>query len=317
MLAAFSAAAWIRPGRAQRVYRIGVLINGPQRSMATRYEALRAGLRQLGYIDGRNVSLAVRWNDGPLERLPALAAELVKEKPDVLLGAPVHAATALQKNAQDIPIVLMWGAGAVKVGLAKSYGRPGRNVTGLETQTDELTSKHLELLKAVAPRVSRVAVLNTDEYLFHEEAWRAARQAAQRLKLILVDVRVRAVDDLGRLARECGKQGCDGLYVMPDPVMINWRPAIIEQAAKLRLPAVYFQPEFAQEGGLLAYSANIEDMCRRAAGYVDKILKGAAPSDLPIERASKFDLIINLRTARSIGVDVPAELLARADQVIR
>jgi putative ABC transport system substrate-binding protein len=210
----------------------------------------------------------------------------------------------------------MWGAGAVKIGLAKSFARPGLNVTGLETQNEELTAKHMELLKTMAPRVSRLGVLNSGNYLFHDEAWHAARESAHALRLSLVDVRIGGAEDLPRLAASCGKGGCDGLYVMPGPVLINLRAEVIEQAARLRLPAVYFQPEFVEEGGLASYSPNIEDMCRRAAGYVDKILKGAKPADLPIERPLKFELLINLKTAKSLGLTIPGDLLARADRII-
>jgi putative ABC transport system substrate-binding protein len=248
---------------------------------------------------------------------PSLAAELLKSKPDVVVAAPVLAAAAVQKHNGSVPIVVMWGSGAVKIGLAKSFARPGLNVTGLEGQSEDLTGKHLELLKAIAPRVSRLGVLNSSNYLFHEEAWRAARESAQALKLSLVDVRVGGAEDLSRVAATCGKGGCDGLYVMTGPILINLRSQVIEEAARLRLPAVYFQPEFVEEGGLASYSANIEDMCRRSAGHVDRILKGARAGDLPIERPLKFELLINLKTAKSLGLAISGDLLARADRVIQ
>jgi putative ABC transport system substrate-binding protein len=186
----------------------------------------------------------------------------------------------------------------------------------LETQNEDLTGKHLELLKTIAPGVSRLGVLNSGNYIFHDEAWRAARESAHPLKLSLVDVRIGGAEDLPRLAAVCGNGGCDGLYVMPGPILINLRAQVIEQAARLRLPAVYFQPEFVEEGGLVSYSPNIEDMCRRAAGYVDKILKGAKAADLPIERPLKFELLINLKTAKSLGLTIPGDLLARADRIV-
>jgi putative ABC transport system substrate-binding protein len=275
------------------------------------------GLKEHGYVEGRNLSLLVRWNEGNLERLPDLAAELLREKPDAFVCAPVLAAAAVQKHSRTVPVVLGYGAGAVKIGLAKSFARPGINVTGLETQTEDMIQKHMELLKTIVPGVSRLGVLNTGRYLFHDEAWRAAAEAAQAMKLALIDVRVSAPADLVRLASSCGNGACDGLYVMPDPNLINWRAPIIEQAARLRLPAVYFQPEFVQEGGLASYSADIADMFRRAAGYVDKILKGAKPGDLPIERPSKFELTINLKTARALGLTIPDAVLVRADRLIK
>jgi putative tryptophan/tyrosine transport system substrate-binding protein len=268
-------------------------------------------------VEGRNLSLSVQWNEGGLERLPGLAAELLKPRPDVIVAAPALAAAAVQKQTSSVPIVLMWGAGAVKLGLAKSFARPGLNVTGLETQNEDLTGKHLELLKTIAPGISRLGVVNSSNYIFHDEAWRAARESAQPLKLSLIDVRIGSAEDLPRLAMTCGNGGCDGLYLMPGPILINLRAQLIEQAARLRLPAVYFQPEFVEEGGLASYSPNIEDMCRRAAGYVDRILKGAKAADLPIERPLKFELVINLKTAKSLGLAIPGELLARADRVLQ
>jgi putative ABC transport system substrate-binding protein len=235
------------------------------------------------------------------------------DRREFLIGSVAVLGTARTASAQQ----RMYRAGSVKLGLAKSFARPGLNVTGLETQNEELTGKHMELLKTLVPGVSRVGVLSSGNYIFHEEAWRAANQTARALKLSLVDVQVGSAEDLARLAAMCGKGNCDGLYVMPGPVLINLRAQVIEQAARLRLPAVYFQPEFVEEGGLASYSPNIEEMCRRAAGYVDRILKGAKAGDLPIERPLKFELIINLKTAKSLGLTIPGELLARADRVIQ
>lgn len=315
-LAAMCAVAPLRAGYAQRVHRVAVLIHGPERAQQNRYMALRAGLKDHGYEEGKNLRLDVRWNDGGLDQLPDLAAELLRDKPEVVVAAPVLTAAAVQKRTSTVPIVIMWGAGAVKLGLARSFARPGTNVTGFETQNEDLTPKHMELLKTVAPRISRLAVLNTGKYIFHDEAWLAARQAAKALKLELIDVRVAERGDLTRLASSCAGGGCDALYVMPDPILINWRPEIIGEAERLRLPAAYFQPEFVLDGGLMSYSANIEDMCRRAAGHVDKILKGRRPTELPIEHPTKFELIINLKAAKQIGLTIPPSMLARADRVI-
>jgi putative ABC transport system substrate-binding protein len=307
----------VRGAHAQRTHHIAVLVHGPERTQRARVEALRAGLKEHGYAEGRNLRLTVRWNEGGLERLPDLAGELMRAKPDLVVAAPVLAAVAVQKQSRSVPVVVMWGAGAVKVGLAQSYARPGLNATGLETQNEDLTGKHLELLKTMVPGISRLGVLNSNAYIFHEEAWRAANESARALKLSLVDVRVNSAEDLPRLAATCGKGGCDGLYLMPGPILINLRAQIIEQAARLRLPAVYFQPEFVEEGGLASYSPNIDDMCRRAAGYVDKILKGAKPGELPLERPLKFELLINLKAAKALGLKIPGDLLARADRIIQ
>jgi ABC-type uncharacterized transport system substrate-binding protein len=311
------AAALPFAGRAQRVYRVGTLVNGPEQVWGARIASLRAGLKGLGYAEGKNLALISRWNEGGVERLPDIAAGLLREKPDVCVCGPVLAAAAVHKHSRSVPIVVGHGAGSVKIGLAKSFARPGGNVTGVETQNEDLTPKHIEVLKTVAPRISRVAVLNTGKYLFHDEAWQAAARTAQALKLALVDVRVAVAGDLSRLASACAKGGCNALYVMPDPGLINLQAQIVEEAARLRLPAVYFQPEFVQVGGLISYSANIEDLYRRAADFVDRILKGAKPGDLPIERPTKFELVVNLKTARSLGLTIPGDLLARADRVIR
>ena len=318
LLFVFGASALGAPARllAQRVYRIAVLIHGSERGWTARYDALRAGLRALGYVEGKNLSLAVRWNEGGLERLPALAAELLRDKPDVFVASPVLSAAAAHKHSQTVPIVIASGSGAVKIGLAKSLARPGGNVTGLESQQQDLTLKHFELLKTIAPAVSRVAVLNTEKFIYHDEAWRAAAQAAKVLKFTLIDLRVEVPGDLARIAPTCGKAGCDALYVMVGPNFINWRTQIIEQAAQLRLPAVYYQPEFVHEGGLISYSADIEDMFRRAATHVDKILKGAKPGDLPIEQPIRFELVVNRKTATALGLKISGAILVQATKII-
>jgi len=301
---------------AQRVYRIAVLIHGTERTLGARFEALRAGLRELGYIEGKNLSISIRWNEGGLERLADLAEELLRTKPDVLVVAPVVAAAAAQKHTKTVPIVIASGGGVVKIGLAQSLARPGGNVTGLENQAEELVQKHIELLKTIVPGITRLAVLNTGKYIFHDEAWRAAAQAAQVMKVTLVDVRVGAPRDLARLASICGKEGCGGLYVMTDPLLTNWRAQIIEEAFRLRLPAVYPSIEFAEEGGLISYSQNIQEQYRRAAAYVDKILKGAKPGDLPIERPTIFELVVNLKTAKALGLTIPNSILLQTTRII-
>ncbi len=252
LIVAVGAVAVVAPVHllAQRVYRIAVLIQGTERTLGARFDALRAGLRELGYIEGRNLSISISWNEGGLERLSDLAEELLRGKPDVFVVAPVVTAAAAQKLTRTVPIVIASGGGVVKIGLAQSFAHPGGNVTGLENQAEELVQKHIELLKTIVPGITRLAVLNTGKYIFHDEAWRAAAQAAQAMKITLIDVRVGAPRDLARLASICGKEGCGGLYVMTDPILNNWRAQIIEEAMRLRLPAVYAQPEFAEEGGL-------------------------------------------------------------------
>jgi putative ABC transport system substrate-binding protein len=294
-LAGFAALALAGRAGAQRVYRIGVLANGTEHLWGSRVAALRAGLKERGYVEGRNIVLIIRWN----------------------VCGPVLSAAALQKASRTIPIVLGTGAGLVKTGLAKSFARPGGNVTGIESSAEDVVSKHIELLKLVAPRVSRVGILTTGNFMFYEEAWNAARNAAKALKMELTEIRLSTLQDVARLDGKCGNAGCDALYTLSDPVTINWRAEIVQKVASLRLPAMYFQPEFVERGGLMSYSANIDEMFRKSADYVDRILKGAKPADLPIELASKFELTINLGTARSLGLDIPGDVLARADRLIR
>ena len=316
--AAVGLPSWLQHAVAQRLPRVGVLFNGSERSSHLRLDALRAGLKALGYVEGKNLILTVLWNEsGMVERLPDLAANLLRERPDVIVAAPAVAAAAVRKHTDTVPIVMGWGAGAVKIGLAKSLARPGGNVTGLDAQNEELVAKHVELLKEIAPNVARLGVLNTGKSLFHDEAWASAVKAAQILKLVLVDLRVNDPRDFARVASACGNGSCEALYVMSDPVLVNWRAEIIELAARLRIPAIYTQPDFALEGGLLSYSPNIDAMALRAATFVDKILKGAKPADLPIERPTRFELIVNQKTAKALGLTIPQTILVRADRMIQ
>lgn len=316
-LAALGVAGRLPVAHAQRVYRIAVLIQGSERTQGARFEALRTGLKALGYVEGKNLSLSVRWNEGSMEQLPDLAAELLRDKPDVCVAAPVVAAAAVHKLTRMVPIVMASGAGAVQAGIAQSLARPGGNVTGLTNQGDELTQKQIELLKTIVPGISRLGALTTGVSPVHDEMWRGALQAAQALKLKLIEVRVGAPGDLARLDSSCGKGGCQALLVMLDPQLANWRAQIIHSAARLRLPAIYFAPEFALEGGLISYATNGEELWRRAATYVDKILKGAKPSELPIEQPTKFELVINMKTAKTLGLTIPQSVLLRADEVIQ
>jgi len=315
-LVGLGATGWMPGALAQRLYRVAVLTQGSERTQGARFEALRAGLRELGYVEGKNLSLLVRWNEGSLDRLPELAAELLREKPDVFVTAPVLTTAAVHKLTRTVPIVMASGAGAIRFGMVRSLAHPGGNVTGLTNQIDELTEKQIELLKAIVPGLSRLGVLNTGKSAAHEDSWRGAQQAAQALKLKLVEVRVDSSGDLPRIASLCGKGGCQGLLVQLDPQLVNWRAQIVRIAAQLRLPAMYFAAEFVQEGGLVSYASSGEDLWRRAAGYVDKILKGAQPADLPIEQPLKFELVVNLKTAKALGVTIPQTILLRADRVI-
>jgi len=302
--------------QAQRVFRIGVLIHGTERTYGARVEALRAGLRELGYIEGRNLKLSVHWNEGSAERLPDLAAELLREKPDLLVAAPVFSAAAAHKHTRTVPIVIASGSGAVQIGIAQSLAHPGGNVTGVTHQGEDLTQKQVELLKTIAPGISSVGFLTSGKSFIYDEQRRHVMGAAEVLKLRFIEVRIGTAVDLGQLASMCGKGGCEALLVATDPTLTNLRAQIYDWATRLRLPAVYPVPEYAEEGGLIGYGANGEELFRDAATYVDKILKGAKPGDLPIAQPTKFELVVNLRAAKAIGLTIPQSVLLRADKVI-
>lgn len=303
--------------RAQRVVRIGVLINGTDRTQGRRLQALREGLAELGYVEGRNLFLSVRWNEGGAERLPDLAAELLRDKPDVLVASPVYSAAAAHKHTHTVPIVIAGGAGAVQIGIVKSLARPGGNVTGVTNQGEDLTQKQMELLKTISPGVTRVGFLTTGKSFIYEDQKRYAMKAAEILKLKMVELRIGAPADLERAASMCGKGGCQALLVASDPLFVNMSPQISQWAERLRLPAVYPAEEYVRDGGLISYGANVNALFRRAATYVDKILKGAKPADLPMEQPTRFDLIVNLKAAKAIGVTIPQLVLAQADAVIQ
>jgi putative ABC transport system substrate-binding protein len=309
-------AAWLPAAQAQRVYHVAVLVWGTERTQRTRVEALRAALKLLGYVEGQNLTLSVRWNEGGVDRLPDLAAELLRGQPDVFVAAPVRAAVAVHKLTRTVPIVMSSGSGALQAGIAESLARPGGNVTGVTNQGDELTPKQMELLKIMVPSLSRVAVLSTGVSAAYDRTWRDAQLTAQTMKLKLIEVRIGAPADLTRLESSCGKGACQALLVLLDPQLFNWRAQIIRSAAQSRLPAIYFAGEFARDGGLVSYGTDGTELWRRAATYVDKILKGANPGELPIEQPTKFELVVNMKTARELGIRIPQELLLRADEVI-
>ena len=300
--------------RAQQVFRVGVLIHGTERTYGARVAALRVRLRDLGYLEGGNLLLSVRWNEGSAERLPDLAAELLRERPDVLVAAPVFSAAAAHRHTRTVPIVIASGSGAVQIGIAQSLARPGGNVTGVSHQGEDLTQKQVELLKTIAPNISSIGFLTSGKSFIYEEQKRHVMQAADALRLRFIEVQIGP--DLGRLASMCDKGGCEALLVATDPTLTNLRAQIYELATQLRLPAVYPVPEYAKEGGLIGYGANGEELFRNAAAYVHKILKGAKPGDLPIEQPTKFDLVVNLKAAKAIGLTIPQALLLRADEVI-
>ena len=305
--------------QAAKIPRIGWLANNPAGSPHL-LEAFLQGLRDLGYVEGRNVVIEYRDAEGKLERLPALAAELVALKVDVIVAAGPPAALAAKQATRTLPIVFASSGDPVTSGLVTSLARPGGNVTGLSAVAPELVGKCLEQLKQAVPGVSRVAVLwqpgglgeRTDKYILKE-----AEVAARALGVRLQFVEARGPADFDRAFSDMTRARAGALTVLSTPMFVSERRRLVDLAAKNRLPAVYPWREFVDAGGLMSYGPNLADMFRRAATYVDKILKGAKPADLPVEQPTKFELVINLKTAKALGLTIPASVLARADEVIQ
>jgi putative ABC transport system substrate-binding protein len=305
--------------QAAKVARIGYLANNLAASPHLP-EAFRQGLRDLGYVEGRSVVIEYREAEGKFERLPALAAELVALKVDVIVAAVILAALAAKQATRTIPIVFAAVADAVGSGLVTSLARPGGNVTGLSALGPALVGKCLELLKQAVPGVSRVAVLwqpRAQGERTERDMLKEAEVAARALGVRLQFVEARGPEDFDRAFSEMTRARAAALNVLPSSMFFGERRRLVDLAAKNQLPAVYLSREFVDAGGLMAYGPNVADLYRRAATYVDKILKGTKPADLPVEQPTKFELVINLKTAKTLGLTIPPSLLGRADQVIQ
>jgi putative ABC transport system substrate-binding protein len=279
--------------------------------------AFRQGLRELGYAEGQSIVVEYRHAHGALDRVSNFAAELVGLKVEVLVVGGTKSAQLAKAQTTTVPIVFATSGDPVSSGLATSLAHPGGNATGMSIVSPDLNGKHLELLKAAVPKISRVSVLYNPTNPAAANALDATREAARTLALELQLLEVRQPNELpGAFAAMTGWRAA-GLLVLADPVLGNEIDQVAKLAAKSRLPAIYVRREFAETGGLLAYGPSFSDNYRRAATYVDKILKGAKPADLPIEQPTKFELIINLKTAKALGVRIPQSLLSRADAVIQ
>ena len=298
---------------ASQIPHVGVLnaVNAP----ASR-EALVQGLRELGYAEGRNIVIDYRSADGHLERFPDLAAELVRVKVDVIVASGNPAIIALKKATQSIPIVMTVVADPVGAGFIASLSRPGGNITGLTNIAEQLSGKRLELLKEINPKIARVAVFRNPTIPTHVNLWKETQEAAEALGLKVLPLDIRAADEIEQAFDAMAKEHVEALIVLPQPVTTT-NQRIVQLAAKNRLPAMYPFADDVDLGGLMAYGSSRLDLWRRAAVYVDKILKGAKPSDLPVEQPTKFELVINLKTAKQIGLTIPPNVLARADRVIK
>ena len=279
-------------------------------------QAFRQGLRELGYIEGQSIAIEFRWAELQYDRLPGLAAELVRLKVNVIVAAGPPAIQAAKQATETIPIVMAAVADAVAAGFVASLARPGGNITGLSLMHSELVGKQLELLKEVLPKVSRVALLGNPANPNYAPLLRHAQDAARVLGVRLQPLEARNSSEIDSALAAITRERTGALIVLADTVLLDHRTRIADYAIRRRLATVFGFSEFAEVGGLLAYGPSLSDGFRRTATYVDKILKGAKPADLPIGQPTKFELVINLKTAKALGLTIPPSLLLRADQII-
>jgi putative ABC transport system substrate-binding protein len=297
--------------------RIGFLSVGTVSAMSTRVEAFRRGLREQGYVEGQNLIVEYRYAKDNLERLREFAAELVRLKVEIIVTGGAISTRPAKEAAGAIPIVMAYESDPVGSGLVASLARPGGNITGLTSSAGELNGKRLELLKEAVPKLSRVAVIRNPGMSNAAQALKDAEAAAQSLKLKIQPLEVQGPNDLERVFAAAKKSRAEGMIVVGDPVTFTHRKRMVDLAIKNRIATIHGQMQFAEAGAMMVYGPNDADMYRRAATYVDKILKGSKPGDLPIERPVKFDFIINLKTAKQIGLMIPPNVLARANRVIK
>ena len=313
------ALAWVGAARAHApstVRRIGLLSGFAPSAYAASYPAFQLGLRDLGWVEGRNVSIEYRYADGRLDRLPDLAADLVRLKVDVIVTEATSDSLAAQKATKTIPIVMVAAGDPVANGLVASLARPGGNVTGLSQMLQEVSWKRLELLKEIVPRLSRVAVLWNPQSASATLNWEENQQPARQLGIQLQSLEIRSPDELDRAFEAATAARAGALAILPDPVISTNLKRIVDFAARSRLPSIYQSSDFADAGGLVTYGPDRADLFRRAAGYVDRILKGTKPGDLSVEQPTKLELVVNLKTAKAIGITIPQSLLVRADRLV-
>jgi len=301
-----------------KVPRIGYLTGAAPDGQLDRIEAFRQGLRELGYVEGKNIVIEWRSAEGKLDRLPARAAELVRLKVDIIVTAGPLATRAAKEATNTIPIVISQDPDPVGNGFVASLARPGGNITGLSSLTADLSGKRLELLKEIIPKLTRVAVFGTSISTGNNvQQRREIELAAEAFKVQLQYLDILDPKDIETAFQEASKGRADAVLVVPSSVLISRRKQVVELAVKSRLPAIYSTSQYVVVGGLMSYGVNTADVDRRAATYVDKILKGTKPADLPVEQPTKFELIINLKAAKQIGLTIPPNVLARADKVIK
>jgi len=301
----------------QKSFSIGCLMAVTAEAVAPYRRGLEEGLRDLGYVEGRNIVIHRRYAEGKPERLPDLAAELVRLKVDVIVATTNPAISAVRRATASIPIVMVIAADPVGTGFITSLGRPGGNITGVTLDTGlELVGRRLELLKEIAPKVSRVAVLRNPSDEGAAQTWNAAEDAGRQLGITVRSVEVRTLDDFDGAFGIMVRARVDGVLVGAGPLGFTRRRHVAELAARWRLPAVYPFRESVDEGGLMSYGPSLIDLWRRSAKHVDRILRGSKPADLPVEQPTRFELVINMRTAKALGITIPPSVLLRADQII-
>jgi putative ABC transport system substrate-binding protein len=302
--------------QSRTIPRIGVLLPGSPASFSVRTEAFLDGLKELGYVEGRTIAIEWKWGEDRLDTLSGLAADLVRSNVDVIVTGGTSAAKALKATTQTIPIVMALVGDPVAAGLVNNLARPGGNATGFSIVAPELGTKRLELLKEIVPNLSSIAVLSNTKNPQSKIEMKEMQRAAQVLGLHLHPAEISTGDELENAFAAMNSVAAQALIVLTDPILFSQRKRTVDLAGKYKLPAVYFFQGFVEVGGLMSYGPSDTDLFRRAAGYVDRILKGVKPSELPVEQPTKFDLYINLSTAKALGVTIPETFLARADKVI-
>ena len=301
----------------RKVPRIGLLEPGTAASVSARVDAFKQGLRSLGYIEGQTIAIEYRYAEGKPETLPDLATELLNLKVDLIVTSQTPSVLAIRKLSSSIPIVFFFLSFPVENGIVASFARPGGNATGLTVLSEELNGKRLELLKETFPTITRVGVLSNPINPTQPLEWKGIQAAAAALRVTLVSLPVRSTADFDGVFEVALKERVQGLMNLPEAVFTANRKRITEFAAKNKLPVICSDPQTVEGGCLMSYSPNQLDLCRRAATYVDKILKGANPGTLPVEQPTKFEFVVNLKTAKQIGRTIPQKVLVRADRVIK
>ena len=313
--ALFFALCFAAQAQPNQTARIGILQSGSSSSSMSRIASFREGLRELGYVEGKNIKIDYRHAEGKTDQFAVLAAELIRLKPDVLVTSGSPGTVALMKATNKTPIVMAAIGDAVGNGFVKSLAQPGGNVTGLSFLDPDISTKRLELLKEAIPRVVRVALLR--HVTSGKQSLEATLAASRPLKVQVQVLEIQAPNEFDGAFMAAKKGGAEAINVLASPILFAYRKELVDLSAKHRLPGMYENKEFVESGGLLSYGANLDDLYRRAAVYVDKILKGTKPADLPVEQPTKFEFIINLKAAKQIGLTIPPNVLARADRVIK